>query len=208
MIDGLDNNERIIGTTGIRPSIEAISEISIQSNTYTAEVGRTAGGVINIITKSGSNNFHTVTNSSRIATTSFGNHNDRPNQPRKANLSNPSISRFFDPTAFAPQPSGTLGTERKNPLYGPHYRHVDLSLFKNFPISRETFLQLRAECFNIANTTNFAIPPNTSNNMLQSNPDPANPDVYAVSPNNIGTITNTSANYNPRLFQFALKYQF
>src|SRR5882757_6585733 len=58
MIDGLDNNERIIGTTGIRPSIEAISEINIQSNTYTAEVGRTAGGVINIITKSGSNNFH------------------------------------------------------------------------------------------------------------------------------------------------------
>ncbi len=58
MIDGLDNNERIIGTTGIRPSIEAISEINIQSNTYTAEVGRTAGGVINIITKSGTNNFH------------------------------------------------------------------------------------------------------------------------------------------------------
>ena len=58
MIDGLDNNERIIGTTGIRPSIEAISEVNIQSNTYTAEVGRTAGGVINIITKSGTNNFH------------------------------------------------------------------------------------------------------------------------------------------------------
>ncbi len=58
MIDGLDNNERIIGTTGIRPSIEAISEVNIQSNTYTAEVGRTAGGVINVITKSGTNNFH------------------------------------------------------------------------------------------------------------------------------------------------------
>src|SRR6201995_2993992 len=58
MIDGLDNNERIIGTTGIPPSIEAISEINIQSNTYTAEVGRTAGGVINIITKSGTNSFH------------------------------------------------------------------------------------------------------------------------------------------------------
>ncbi|MEA2263928.1 MAG: hypothetical protein QOJ51_6753, partial [Acidobacteriaceae bacterium] len=58
MIDGMDNNERVIGTTGIRPSIEAISEVNIQSNTYTAEVGRTAGGVINIITKSGTNNFH------------------------------------------------------------------------------------------------------------------------------------------------------
>ena len=58
MIDGADNNERIIGTIGIRPSIDAISEIRVQSNDYTAEVGRTAGGVINIITKSGGNQFH------------------------------------------------------------------------------------------------------------------------------------------------------
>jgi hypothetical protein len=58
MIDGADNNERIIGTIGIRPSIDAISEFRVQTNDYTAEVGRTAGGVINIITKSGSNQFH------------------------------------------------------------------------------------------------------------------------------------------------------
>ena len=149
----------------------------------------------------------TVINSTNIATTSFGNPQDRPNQLRSGKVSNPSISRFFDPTAFAPQASGVLGTERKNPLYGPHYRHVDLSLFKNFPVYRETFIQFRAECFNITNTTNFAISPNTPNNTLQSSPT-ANPDVYAVSSNPIGTITNTSANYNPRLFQFALKYQF
>jgi hypothetical protein len=42
MVDGLDNNERVIGTIGIRPSVEAIQEIRVQSNTYTAEVGRTA----------------------------------------------------------------------------------------------------------------------------------------------------------------------
>jgi hypothetical protein len=146
----------------------------------------------------------TVINSSGIATTSFGNHNDRPNQLRKGNLSGSSISRFFDTAAFAPQISGVLGTERKNPLYGPHYRHVDLSLFKNFPIYRESFLQFRAECFNIANVTNFANP----NNTLQSSAGTTNPDVYTVTPNNVGTITTTSANYNPRLFQFALKYQF
>ncbi len=58
MIDGADNNERIIGTIGIRPSIDAISEFRVQTNAYTAEVGRTAGGVINIITKSGSNLLH------------------------------------------------------------------------------------------------------------------------------------------------------
>jgi hypothetical protein len=58
MIDGADNNERIIGTIGIRPSIDAISEVRVQSTDYTAEAGRTAGGVINIITKSGGNQFH------------------------------------------------------------------------------------------------------------------------------------------------------
>jgi hypothetical protein len=58
MIDGADNNERIIGTIGIRPSIDAISEFRVQTNDYTAEAGRTAGGIINIITKSGSNTFH------------------------------------------------------------------------------------------------------------------------------------------------------
>src|ERR1700733_6814327 len=58
LVDGLDNNERIIGTIGVRPSVEAIKEINVQTNTYTAEVGQTAGGIINIITKSGSNQFH------------------------------------------------------------------------------------------------------------------------------------------------------
>jgi hypothetical protein len=58
MIDGADNNERFIGSLGIRPSIDAISEIRIQTNDYTAEAGRTAGAVINIVTKSGSNQFH------------------------------------------------------------------------------------------------------------------------------------------------------
>ena len=58
MIDGMDNNERIIGTIGVRPSVEAIQEVSVQTNTYTAEVGRTAGGVVNVITKSGTNQIH------------------------------------------------------------------------------------------------------------------------------------------------------
>lgn len=58
LIDGADNNERIISTIGIRPSVDAISELRVQTNDYTAEVGRTAGGVINIITKSGGNQLH------------------------------------------------------------------------------------------------------------------------------------------------------
>jgi hypothetical protein len=58
LIDGLDNNERAIGTVGIKPSIDAIAEVMVQTNLYSAETGRTLGGVINILTKSGGNVLH------------------------------------------------------------------------------------------------------------------------------------------------------
>src|SRR4030095_6409082 len=57
-VDGMDNNERSIGTVAIKPAIDAIAEVRVQTNMYTAESGRTLGGVINIITKSGTNQFH------------------------------------------------------------------------------------------------------------------------------------------------------
>jgi Carboxypeptidase regulatory-like domain len=41
MIDGMDNNERVIGTIGVRPSIDAIQEFKVQTNLYSAEIGRT-----------------------------------------------------------------------------------------------------------------------------------------------------------------------
>jgi hypothetical protein len=58
LIDGLDNNQRIKGGIGVRPSIDAIAEFRVQTNLYTAEVGRAAGAMINVITKPGTNNFH------------------------------------------------------------------------------------------------------------------------------------------------------
>src|SRR3954447_12656162 len=58
LIDGIDNNERAIGTVGVKPSIDAIAEVKVQTSMYNAEVGRTSGGVVNIITKAGSNDFH------------------------------------------------------------------------------------------------------------------------------------------------------
>lgn len=57
LIDGVDNNERYIGTIGVRPSVDAIAEVKVQTNMYTAETGRTAGAVVNILTKSGTNDF-------------------------------------------------------------------------------------------------------------------------------------------------------
>jgi outer membrane receptor protein involved in Fe transport len=58
MIDGFDNNERNIGTVGVRPSVDGIAEMKIDTSAYRADVGRSAGAAINIVTKAGTNNFH------------------------------------------------------------------------------------------------------------------------------------------------------
>jgi hypothetical protein len=55
LLDGSENNERVYGIIGARPSLDAVQEVSVQTNLYTAEVGRTAGGAVDIITKSGTN---------------------------------------------------------------------------------------------------------------------------------------------------------
>jgi hypothetical protein len=58
VVDGIDDNERVIGSIGVKPNVEGIQEITVQTNSYAPEAGRTAGGVINVVTKSGSNQFH------------------------------------------------------------------------------------------------------------------------------------------------------
>ena len=58
MIDGMDDNEREQFTILMRPSIDMISEVKVDTNSYPAEVGRAGGAVVNLLTKSGSNQFH------------------------------------------------------------------------------------------------------------------------------------------------------
>ena len=58
MIDGLDDNERYIGSVVVKPPIDALAEFKLSTNAYAAELGRTAGGVINLVTKSGTDSFH------------------------------------------------------------------------------------------------------------------------------------------------------
>ncbi len=58
LLDGVDNNDTGNAQLVIVPSIDAIQEFKIQTSTYSAEFGRAGGAVINIQTKSGSNDFH------------------------------------------------------------------------------------------------------------------------------------------------------
>ena len=58
MLDGMDNNDRNIGTIVVKPSIDALEEVKVDTSLYPAEVGRAGGAVVNMITRSGSNAFH------------------------------------------------------------------------------------------------------------------------------------------------------
>jgi hypothetical protein len=73
-----------------------------------------------------------------------------------ANLGRPEA--WFDPTAFALQPAGTLGTSGRGAFTGPNLRTVDLSLMKNFRIAERANIQFRAEAFNLLNRANFGVP--------------------------------------------------
>ncbi|HYX29788.1 MAG TPA: carboxypeptidase regulatory-like domain-containing protein [Pyrinomonadaceae bacterium] len=57
-LDGGINMTNLRNTGNILPNPDAIQEFKVQTNSYNAEYGRYASGVINVITKSGSNLFH------------------------------------------------------------------------------------------------------------------------------------------------------
>ena len=58
MLDGVDNNETWLQTVVIFPSVDALDEFKVQTSTYSAEFGRSLGGVVNLQLKSGSNALH------------------------------------------------------------------------------------------------------------------------------------------------------
>lgn len=56
-IDGLDNNDDRVAQERFQPSIDAIAEVQVITNQFSAEYGRASGGRINIRTRAGSNRF-------------------------------------------------------------------------------------------------------------------------------------------------------
>ena len=57
-IDGLDNNDDRSAKERFQPSIEAIEEVQIITNQFSAEYGRASGGRINLRTRGGAKKFH------------------------------------------------------------------------------------------------------------------------------------------------------
>ncbi len=95
---------------------------------------------------------------------------------------------WFDTTNFIAATPGTWGSLGHMMNFRPPLRTVDLSLFKDFPISERYRIQFRAEAFNLMNTPQFSQPNNSHGSGA------------------FGRVNSTIA--TPRQMQFALRFMF
>jgi hypothetical protein len=65
---------------------------------------------------------------------------------------------WMNPGAYYPSANGEFGDSQRNPLHGPGYSDVDLSVFKNTKITERITAQFRVEMFNVFNHLNLAPP--------------------------------------------------
>jgi hypothetical protein len=118
----------------------------------------------------------------------------RPNQISDPNANAPeTIDQFFNTGAFqttrpvsgvAPNP----GSAGRGTIFGPPTTRFDFSLMKNFRFTESMSLQLRAESFNVFNTTNFVS--------------------FGTNPTTTSTYGIVTSIRDPRTFQLGAKFYF
>jgi len=63
LLDGVDNKNKIVGfdnssAQSVEPVLDSVQEFKVQTSTFSAEFGQSAGAVVNVTTKAGTNQFH------------------------------------------------------------------------------------------------------------------------------------------------------
>src|SRR5262249_12817804 len=58
LLDGVEDRGILVGTVAVIPPIDAIAEFKVQTSNYSAEFGNGSGALVNMATKSGSNQIH------------------------------------------------------------------------------------------------------------------------------------------------------
>jgi hypothetical protein len=57
LLDGVDNNDLFLNRVLVTPSLDAVQEFTLLTSTYDSEYGRSAGGQVNVVLKSGGQRF-------------------------------------------------------------------------------------------------------------------------------------------------------
>ena len=142
-------------------NISLVAQMPKFSNPW---VQRLLGGwtTSQIFTASSGSPFH-ETDGSDVSLSGVG--ADRPNvvgDPWKAGPvgANPTCNApsvigteraYFNPCAFALQPTGTFGNEGRNVLFGPGHYNLDTAIWRSFRIRERYRLDFRGEAFNVLN---------------------------------------------------------
>jgi Carboxypeptidase regulatory-like domain len=110
---------------------------------------------------------YTVEDAGDIANT--GNFNfvgsgyERPNQVGNPKPQRQTPSQWINPAAFVTPAQYTFGNTPRNSLRTEPYKNLDLSLFREFPMSESTKLQLRLDAFNSFNHPVWGVPNSCQN---------------------------------------------
>jgi hypothetical protein len=132
-----------------------------------------------------SGGFFSVTTSSDIALDGIP--NQRVNQVLGDVYGDKTHTRYLNPAAFALPATGTRGNLGAFNVKGPAYWQFDMALSRAFPVREGQRMEVRAEAFNLTNSTRFMNP------------------VSNLNAGNFGQITTAR---DPRIMQFAFKYIF
>lgn len=90
-----------------------------------------------------------------------------PDRIASGNLSDPTVSHWYDPTAFVTPGTARYGDSGRGILYGWPVRELDASAVKNFGVWERLKVQFRLDAFNVFNHPQFGFPNQTINS---SNP--------------------------------------
>jgi hypothetical protein len=116
-----------------------------------------------------------------------GMQNQRPNQVADDPYGDRTLNNWFNPAAFAQPALGTHGNAGRNAYEGPGRHVVNLSLVRAFQFLETHRIEARIEAFNAFNWFRWGNPQTNFSNA------------------NFGRILSAG---DPRIMQFALKYQF
>jgi hypothetical protein len=113
-----------------------------------------------------------------------------------------SITNWFNTACFAPPPAWGYGSESRvdSNIRMPGINNFDFAIFKRFVFDEKYGLQFRTEFFNLFNHPQFGPPGNGFNPTTTAS------GALDTTANGFGAITDTVN--NPRLIQFALRFQF
>ncbi len=84
-----------------------------------------------------------------------------PNRTGNGKASNPTIQKWFDPTAFTQPGYGTFGNSGRNILSGPAWRQLDMSMQKHWALKKlgeKSDIQVRVDASDALNHPNFGNP--------------------------------------------------